>query len=334
MNKRNQILKSILAIILCIAFLWTGKKFIWNQKTDETDIPQETLPPVSEVTNLSSVSTEAIATVPTSATVLSADISAPAMSSDAAVVSATEPAVVSTTLPPAVTSAAPVVTSSTAAPATSTVSAATSTTAKAGSKVSTLPGMFPAPEGYFDDALFIGDSRMVGLASFAPIEGATYFATTGLSTYKLDSAKSEVAPTKGMTFQQTLASKRFGKVYIMLGINELGVDRARTKQNYTDLVTRIRNTYPSAIVYCLANLHVAHSRADKDKYVNNVQMNDLNSHFASLADNQTVFYLDVNPLFDAPDGYLKSELTSDGVHPYAKHYIPWREFLMKNVVLR
>ena len=38
-----------------------------------------------------------------------------------------------------------------------------------------------APEGYFNDALFIGDSRMVGIQMMETIAGATFFTTVGLS---------------------------------------------------------------------------------------------------------------------------------------------------------
>ena len=36
---------------------------------------------------------------------------------------------------------------------------------------------------YFDDALFIGDSRTVGLKEYGTLNNATFFANTGLSIY-------------------------------------------------------------------------------------------------------------------------------------------------------
>ena len=38
---------------------------------------------------------------------------------------------------------------------------------------------------YFDDALFIGDSRTVGLCEYGTLKNADYFASTGMSVYKL-----------------------------------------------------------------------------------------------------------------------------------------------------
>ena len=36
---------------------------------------------------------------------------------------------------------------------------------------------------YFDDALFIGDSRTVGIAEYGSLKNATYFADVGLNVY-------------------------------------------------------------------------------------------------------------------------------------------------------
>ena len=111
-------------------------------------------------------------------------------------------------------------------------------------------------------------------------------------------------------------------------------NRTKTKQNYMDLISRIKTASPDAIIYVHANLHVSHKRADKDSIVNNVQINEYNSFLQALADNESIFYLDVNPLFDAEDGYLKSEYTNDGVHPFAKHYAMWKEYLRTHVIVK
>ncbi len=326
-KKQVQIFKSILAIVGCIVFLWTGKKFIWNQDSDKTVQSAENSAPVTEVTDLTGVTTSDTTTSVTS-TVVSSDVTSSVETSTT----------VSQSSVSAVSSSATALSSSDAAPASS---AATSTSADAVTPdVPRSDGMTDAPEGYFDDALFIGDSRMVGLACFAPIKGATYFASTGLSSFKIDTAESEIQGTndnpgtKGMKLDDVLKMKQFSKVYLMLGINELGCDRGIAKQKYMDLYVRIRNAFPNATIYIMANLHVSHKRADKDSIVNNKEINDYNSYLESLADKQVSYYLDVNPLFDAADGYLKEDWTNDGVHPFAKHYAIWRDYLTSHVVLK
>ena len=42
-----------------------------------------------------------------------------------------------------------------------------------------------APEGYFDDALFIGDSRTVGLSEYGGLDQSTFYCSTGLTIYRM-----------------------------------------------------------------------------------------------------------------------------------------------------
>ncbi len=314
--KNNQIIKSILAIILCIAFLWTGKKYIWNQKPVENPDDEPYYPPIAEITDQTTTST---ALTSTETTTLS-------MFTD----------LTGSSFPAESTSSADLTASTSSTTSTETTAATTASAPQGGGTV-TIPqtdGMTDAPEGYFDDALFIGDSRMVGLALYARFPNATYFASTGLATYKIDKAKSEIEGTKGQNFATVLGAKKYGKVYIMLGINELGNNRTRTEQSFAALVDRIKNACPGAIIYIHGNLHVSHKRADRDSIVNNVEINKYNAFLASLADHVTTFYLDANPLFDAEDGYMRSDYTNDGVHPFAKHYKAWKEYLMTHVIVR
>ena len=117
---------------------------------------------------------------------------------------------------------------------------------------------------YFDDALFIGDSRTVGIAEYGNLKNATYFADVGLNVY--------VAPTKAVavknvgtvTLPQLLSQKTFGKVYIMLGINELGNDLDDITAKFSSLIDTVRAAQPNAIVYVEANLHVGPSRSSTD----------------------------------------------------------------------
>ena len=77
---------------------------------------------------------------------------------------------------------------------------------------------------YFDDALFIGDSRTVGISEYGDLNNATFFANTGMSVYNVFEKSVSVPKIGKLKLEQLLESKKFGKVYIMLGINELGYD--------------------------------------------------------------------------------------------------------------
>ena len=185
-----------------------------------------------------------------------------------------------------------------------------------------------APEGYFDDALFIGDSRTVGLYEYGRIPGATYFATTGMSVYSI--FYDEVGNT---SFQDLMDSRTFGKIYVMLGINELGYDFEHTVTEYEELIEWIRQCQPDAIIYIEANLHVSADRSNSDRIYNNGNLDAFNERIAELADGVHIFYLDVNPLFDDGNGNLADKFTVDDTHVLGKYYRTWSDWIAENAAV-
>lgn len=219
-------------------------------------------------------------------------------------------------------------------------SSTTATTAKTTVKTTvktTAPnkeGFVTAPAGYFKDALFIGDSRTVGIQEYASIEGATFFATTGMSVYSIYGETVEVNGLGSHTFESLIQAKQFGKIYVMLGINEIGYDRATTVARYEELIRTIQAFQPSAVVFIQANLHVTAARSSTDEYVNNPNLDAFNGEIAKLADGVRTFYIDVNPVFDDANGNLKDEYTDDNTHIYAKYYPQWKAFLESKAIVR
>lgn len=183
---------------------------------------------------------------------------------------------------------------------------------------------------YFDDALFIGDSRMVGFYEYGTLKNAVYYADTGMSVGDL--YKEPAAIPGGKDFETVLSERTYGKVYIMLGINEVGNNRQSTMEKYIQLVTHVKEKQPSAIIYILSNLHVSARRAQKDAVVNNANIDSFNQNLAALADGQSVFYLDINELFDDGQGNLREECTSDGTHVLAKYYQEWSQWLCERTI--
>ncbi len=187
---------------------------------------------------------------------------------------------------------------------------------------------------YFADALFIGDSRTVGLRDYASITGATFFAGTGMSVYNIHSGKVIVGKLGKMSFEELLGSKQFGKIYIMLGINELGYPQKSTVKKYGELVKEIRNLQPEAIIFIQANLHVTAERSTSDTIFNNPNINTFNSEIAKIADGESIFYIDVNELFDDENGNLKKEYAADNTHVMGKYYADWRNWLQTKAVIK
>lgn len=183
------------------------------------------------------------------------------------------------------------------------------------------PTYVESAPSYFDDALFIGDSRTVGIRDYGTLPNATYYCDVGLSASKLD--KAAIASVVG--------GKSFGKIYIMLGINEVGNDFEYTVSKFRAIVDAIREYQPNAMIYLNANLHV--TAAAQQAGITNERIDYLNGKIKEFADNKNIFYIDVNPVFDDGSGNLHPDCTGDGVHVFASYYKTWCEWLCKNTVL-
>lgn len=191
-----------------------------------------------------------------------------------------------------------------------------------------LPEITENKTVFMNDALFIGDSRTVGLMEYSDIKGADYFANTGMSVYNIYKKKLTVPKLGKTDFEDLITNKKYGKVYLMLGINELGYDFEKTVEKYKSIVNYISEKQPYTKIFIQANLHVTKKRSQTDKVINNKAIDSFNKAISEMADGKKIFYIDINPLFDDKEGNLASDKSADSAHPYAKYYIEWSDFII------
>lgn len=196
------------------------------------------------------------------------------------------------------------------------------------------PQIYTADISYFDDALFIGDSRTVGLYEYGGLGNAEVFADSGMSIYKVFNEEFALRSGETVTLNEALSTKDFGKIYIMLGINELGYDFEQTVERFSEAVDTILTAQPKAYIFIQANLHITKEKSEKSEYFTNSNIDRYNEAISKLADNEQIFYLDVNPLYDDEQGCLSKEFTADHAHIKGKHYTEWVEFILQNAVRR
>lgn len=191
-------------------------------------------------------------------------------------------------------------------------------------------------EDYFEDAVFLGDSRTMGISDYAGLD-ADFYCENGMTVYKLLEGKGVTYQKTGekLDFTQIMQKKQYGKVYVMLGMNELGYgDTEYFLEHYQTVLEQIRQMQPQAVIFLMANLHVSRDKNNLETEFNNININAKNAAIATLADGVDIFYLDSNPLFTDEEGLLKDDLTFDGVHLYANNYAQWKDFLMEHGVVR
>ncbi len=184
-------------------------------------------------------------------------------------------------------------------------------------------------EDYFADALFIGDSRTVGLGLYAPIGDATYFGSTGMTSYSVFDVTAE--DTGVYSYLETLLQENtYGKIYFMIGINELGSNKDSQREAFLNVIERIREYQPNAIIFLMANLSVTYNRSVSDAYINRDSVTEFNQWIQTNANGVDIFYLDCNFLFCDEEGYLRSDLSWDGAHVYASVYTEWSQYIMEH----
>ncbi len=187
------------------------------------------------------------------------------------------------------------------------------------------------PEDPFSNALFIGDSRTVGIAEYSGITEADFFAFTGMSVYTAFKKESAVGSwQKGTLLADALQSQQYDRVYLMLGVNELGYNFQKTVERYGEMVQQIRELQPDAYLILEASLHVTKKRSDTDSTFNNSNIDRMNQAQAAFADGEHIFFIDVNPVFDDETGALNQDYTFDNTHPYGKYYSKWADWLREN----
>ena len=185
-------------------------------------------------------------------------------------------------------------------------------------------------ELFFDDALFIGDSRTVGLKKYTDLnEHADFLCMTSQNVYK--ALKSDFGGAG--TIEKSITNKKYGKIYVMLGINELGSGTTEDYMKaYTELIDRIIELSPDSKIFVEAIMKVDKEKSESDKVFNNHNIIGRNNALATLADNNRIFYIDVNEAVCDEEGNLDASLTFDHIHLMGKSYDTWKQFLLNHGV--
>ena len=189
-------------------------------------------------------------------------------------------------------------------------------------------------DDYFADAVFIGDSRTMGLFEYGGLEDtAAFYASTGLTVYEMFEAEIVPGEDGKITVEEALQQNSFAKIYLMIGINEMGTGTVESfLEAYEAAVAHLRELQPDAIIYLQAIIKVTTERSEQGDYINNEGIIARNEGIARLADNEHVFFLDVNPLICDETGGMIPEYTFDGVHLKAVYIDIWKDFLKTHAV--
>jgi hypothetical protein len=197
---------------------------------------------------------------------------------------------------------------------------------------------YPVPfttvdESYFTDALFIGDSRLQGFGFWSGIP-ATYYCATGFHVYKYETTNVVQTENGKVPIFEAMPYDAFTKVYIKVGLNELGYGTEENfEKTYAELIAKIREYEPRAIIFVHAILPVTAEKSNTDKAHNNANIAVRNAALEQFAKEQKAYFIDAGPALSDEEGNLRPEMTSDGIHLKPEYMKLWRDFLCEHGVV-
>lgn len=200
-----------------------------------------------------------------------------------------------------------------------------------------VPEREAVEEEWFADAVLIGDSRTEGMRLYSGLKAADYICYKGL-TVKTVVENEPVIQAEGekVGVLQALAEKQYKKVYLCLGLNELGYPTDQGFVDYyTQVVDKLIELQPDADIYLQAVLPVNTEvcrQANQPSYVENQRVAAFNTIIADIAEEKQLCFVDVREALVDENGELPAELTSDGVHMRKDGYVAWYEYLKTHTV--
>ncbi len=189
----------------------------------------------------------------------------------------------------------------------------------------------------FDGAVFLGDSRTEGLELFGGLSHGDFYWHRGLSVFAADGEEHRYFDVGGekLTLLEALGAKSYCAVYLMLGVNELGYPPESYERALGELVERIVEAQPEAVVY-LQTMPPVNDRAATEnglpEYECCENVDRFNEIIVKTAEEKRVALLDTASCYRGEDGQLPEELTRDGVHFSFDGYTRWAEYLRTHVI--
>ncbi len=188
-------------------------------------------------------------------------------------------------------------------------------------------------DDFFNDAVFIGDSRTEGFIISNSLSNAKSLTVKGLM---VDTAFTRPAINMNgekLTVTKALSNLKFKKVYIMLGVNELGwaYEEIFIKK-YAELIDYVKNLNSEAQIYIQSIIPVSYEKSSSDKIYNNKNINNFNKLILKMTKEKQVYYVNVEECLKDEEGNLPAGASTDGVHLKKEYSKKWYEYLKTHTV--
>ena len=192
-------------------------------------------------------------------------------------------------------------------------------------------------KSYFNDAVFIGDSRTVDLMIYSDLSDskALAYCDVGLNISTVFTKKFVGYKGDKITAPSALKKNRskYSKVYLMFGLNELGYASAEAFINqYKKFISTVRSANKNAVIYVQSVLPVSKQRDTTSDTFYNARIVKYNKLIRKMCREQKLFYIDLFDSFLNGEGYLPADAASDGIHFVPAYCDKWLSYLQSHTV--
>ena len=200
-----------------------------------------------------------------------------------------------------------------------------------------VPESEAVDDAWFADAVLIGDSRTDGMRLYSGMKGVDFLCYKGLTVFEVYSDKQTIQTADGKKgVLQALGEKQYAKVYLSLGINELGYnDDAGYAEVYGAVVDKVRELQPDADVYLQLLIPINEQKCkekNQPDYITNRQVDIYNEIIRGIAAEKQAYLLNPGEIFVDESGQLQYDASFDGVHFNKAGYASWYEYLKTHTV--
>ena len=195
------------------------------------------------------------------------------------------------------------------------------------------------PDSYFDDALFVGDSRMLDFCTRTGVPNG--YTAVSLGVYS--APKSEVIniivdrKVKTVTIAEAIEynKDKFKKIYIGLGIN----DYAATPENFVAALAKFveqvqKAANPGTVIYVESILPVNERKAEENGYhCTNEKVKGINDAVAAACPDMGVYFVNCAEAIIKDNVFgIDYEVTNDGLHFNGTEYRKVKAYLASHTV--
>ncbi len=200
-------------------------------------------------------------------------------------------------------------------------------------QIDSVPLQEEIADTYFDDAVFIGDSRTEGFMIYENID-ATFYTHKGLMVDTIFTNPVITEDGEKITIMDALTKDSFNKVYIMLGINETGWQSSSLFiKKYGEIIDSIKKINPNAIIYVESILPVSEEVSLNHDYIKKSKINEYNDLLKEMTKEKGVYYLDISSSVANEQGYLPDDAATDGIHLNKNYCDKWLQYLKTHYIV-